>query len=75
MAEDETIAYFQGLKTKTDPLRGNIKSVPAKEPAARKPVEVPDEDYKYMSKQAEKIGDRLSKSASKRYSGKAMPKR
>ena len=72
---DDTVNYFKGLAKKTEPLRTPpIKVAPAK-PAQNKPVIIDDDDYKYMSKQASKIGERLSKSASKRYSGKAAPKR
>lgn len=79
--EDSNIAYFKGLANKSAPLRGEKPAPKVDSTKSLNKVEsdsgvlkYDDDDLKYMSKQASKIGERLTKTAQKRYT-KQMPKR
>lgn len=85
---DDTVGYFKGLANDTAPLRGEAKKAPTQKtdsptptiaaaaPKAPSVLKYDDDDLKYMSKQAYKIGERLSRAAgSKRPALKQSPKR
>ncbi len=83
---DDTVGYFNKLAEKTAPLRkessssSSTPSGPAPAKVANKVeskgvLKYDDDDLKYMTKQAYKIGERLSKAASRKFTPKQSSKR